>query len=42
MVGDHVGRCMLCSSDHTSFIANWCNNRGGKAAGLRTHGKKAQ
>jgi hypothetical protein len=24
-----------------SFIAPWCNNRGGKAAGLRRHGKKA-
>jgi hypothetical protein len=34
-----VGRCRLCRSYHTSFIAPWCNNRGGEAAGLRKHSK---
>jgi hypothetical protein len=32
-VGDHAGRCRLRRSDHTSFIATWCNNRGGKRLG---------
>jgi hypothetical protein len=41
-VGDHAGRCRLCCVGATaSFIAPWCNNRGGKAAGLRKRGKKA-
>jgi hypothetical protein len=40
-VGDPAGRCELSRSDHTRFIALWCNNRGGKAARLRRHGKKA-
>jgi hypothetical protein len=26
----------------TNFIAPWCNNRGGKAAGLHRRGEKAQ
>jgi hypothetical protein len=37
-----VGRYRLSRSYHDSFIASRCNNRGGKAAGLRRHGKKAQ
>jgi hypothetical protein len=41
MVGDHVGRCRLHRSDRTSFIAPWCNNRGGKVVGLHMCGKKA-
>jgi hypothetical protein len=39
-VGDHARRCRLRRSDRASFIAPWCNNRGGKAARLRMHGKK--
>jgi hypothetical protein len=31
-----------CAGATTSFVAPWCNNRGGKAAGLRRRGKKAQ
>jgi hypothetical protein len=42
MVGDHAGRCRLRRSDHASFIAPCCKNRGGKAARLHNHGKKAQ
>jgi hypothetical protein len=35
MVGDHAGRFRLRRSNHASFIAPRCNNRGGKVAGLR-------
>jgi hypothetical protein len=42
MVGDQVRSCRLHKSDHTSFIAPWCNNRGGKAVGLRRRGIKVQ
>jgi hypothetical protein len=41
MVGDHVGRFRLRRSD-CSFIAPWCNNRGGKVAGLHRRDKKVQ
>jgi hypothetical protein len=37
-----VGRCRLSRSYHASFIASWCNNRGGEAAGLHRHDKKVQ
>jgi hypothetical protein len=40
MVGDRAGRCRLRRNDHTNFIATWCNNRGGKVAGLHRRGKK--
>jgi hypothetical protein len=39
---DCAERCRLRRSDHANFIAPRCNNRGGKAVGLRRHGKKAQ
>jgi hypothetical protein len=42
MVGDRAGRGRLCRSDHASFIAMMCNNRGGKAAGLHKRSKKVQ
>jgi hypothetical protein len=31
-----------CAGVTDSFIAPWCNNRGGKAAGLHMRDKKAQ
>jgi hypothetical protein len=31
-----------CAGVTGSFIALWCNNQGGKAAGLHTRDKKAQ
>jgi hypothetical protein len=31
-MGDCVRGCRLCTRVTTSFIALWCNNRGGKAA----------
>jgi hypothetical protein len=42
MVGCHAGRGRLRRSYHANFIALWCNNRGGEAAGIRRHGKMAQ
>jgi hypothetical protein len=40
-VGGRTGKCRLCRSNHASFIAPRCNNRGGKAAGLHKCGIKA-
>jgi hypothetical protein len=39
MVGGRVRICRLCRSNHTSFIAQRCNNWEGKAAGLCRRGK---
>jgi hypothetical protein len=48
-IGKEVGRWweivrkdVGCVGATTSFIALWCNNRGGKVTGLCRHGKKAQ
>jgi hypothetical protein len=38
IVSEDVG----CAGAIASFIAPWCNNRGGKAAGHCRHSKKAQ